>query len=326
MASDPTHSNTSTPEIQKPGPTPATPKISPTYSSSSQRQYPFSQRINSPSTSSKNLIFNSSKKGDLVIPNINESRDTIPNAQKGLVEKKYLLFLGYTAREEQLTKTVAHSEFISTPKDPFAENPAAIPFRKKGSLGISGAIFIPSLDLKTNLKPGYSFGIESEYPLFGRLSLKSALRFNAFSYQVDKQNFEPTKMGRYNRYEFFNVESLSVQSHYFDIPVGLTWNQPMNETLGLYLGTGVSWKVYLPQKFDYLIVDGNIESYYETYIDKRYFGYFGTWNVEAGIEKKISSKALLRIGLWGEKSLHPLGVEGRKVNIIGIRSTLTFKK
>ena len=174
--------------------------------------------------------------------------------------------------------------------------------------------------------PGYNNGFTSEWLIFKKIYLTTAIHHVQQNYEIklnaDNQGILQTYPGIE---ELTNVvTSINQHSHYLEFPIGLKWyfKDQQNGTK-FYANPSLAWHFYFPQKFKYEQASNNGIST-SNYTNDQYFGYLGTAQMQIGLEKPLFKRMHYQVGLWGEKSLIPMGVENRSLLNIGIRGAILF--
>ncbi len=119
-----------------------------------------------------------------------------------------------------------------------------------------------------------------------------------------------------------NVTSVEVQSHHLNLPLGLKWTvRTWKNNFQFYVNPSLVWQMYFPQKFTYEISgDSKIDRK-----NKQYFGNFGSGNLQLGLEKKLSESLVWQIGIWGERTIAPVGIENQNLTYVGLNTSILFQ-
>ncbi len=194
--------------------------------------------------------------------------------------------------------------------------------KPKFRLGLTGGTFTTFTDVDASKDPGYSAGISTQLQLIENFGLTADFRYNFQFYNVDLNGVNAGLENTFPHTAFINqnLESISVTNNYFDLPVGLSFNIPTKKNASFYVNPGVSWQLFLPQKFSYNTPNQNSIGL----IENRYFLYFGSAFLNAGIERGLNDNLRWQLGLWAEKSLIDLGLERRSTLHLGLRGAVYF--
>lgn len=203
----------------------------------------------------------------------------------------------------------------------------ALPSKANYRIGYTARLFNTFISEGRQLSLGSSVGVRQELKLFGAWSLSNAIRFNQQVYYVGSNTgtISPVALARYpgGQEQAAPVRTIKVKSNYFDIPVGLkvTFGHT-KKGFRYYVNPSAAWLVYLPQKFDFTL--SNNANILER--DQRFYGYFGSGNLEVGLEKRIRKNMYWQVGLWAERSFIPLGVEDQVISMFGLSTSFLFGK
>lgn len=205
----------------------------------------------------------------------------------------------------------------------------------ESNIGVSDRLFVNDgsvpdavVEIRSNLEKirmGYDLGILVEYPLTGRWSLQSGLKYANWGYRTDKMTFnfaEPNS-------EFPGSQKTRTQNVYLEIPIRLNYH------FALRRGQVFVWGAYSPS---YNVSNTiKIRSYYpdEAVTDKiddpeddkyRTINMIGEFGV--GWQVALSNKIAVRIGpnfRWqtlGQAQEAPLN---RKLTFYGLLMGIQFK-
>lgn len=206
-------------------------------------------------------------------------------------------------------------------------NQPDLPGKANYRIGYTARLFNTLTSVGRPLNFGFSTGVRQELKLFGAWSLTNAVRFNQQTYRVDNGNdfISPADLRKYpaGQEQSEQIRAIDIKSNYFDIPVGLKFTfGHTKKGFRYYVNPSATWLVYLPQNFSYTLSSGaKVEQK-----NKRYYGYFGTGNLEVGLEKRLRNNLFWQVGAWGERSFIPLGIEDQKITMFGLSTSLLFGK
>lgn len=181
-------------------------------------------------------------------------------------------------------------------------------------------------DQKDLLGPGYNSGITSEWKLFNSVYLTAAFHHNEQRYEVKLNASNQHILQSYPGIDELTnvVTSINQHVHYLDLPIGLKWYFKENKRgTKFFINPAVAWQFYFPQQFEYEQAT-NSGIITKSYTNQQFFGYFGTAQIQLGLEEPLFKKMNYQLGLWAEKSLIPLGVENRNLFNVGIRGAIFF--
>jgi len=174
---------------------------------------------------------------------------------------------------------------------------------------------------------GQAHGLRMERLISKNLAITGAVHFMGQDYKIsnDGKPIPVVDLLRYPGGSSFGekVNKLDVESPYIDFPLGFKWSlKRMENGAAIYLNPTMVWQLYLPQTFTYtLLGDSKIERK-----NKQYFGYFGSANIQIGLEKSIRNNLIWQVGVWGETSFIPMGVEEQKITMFGLNTAILFQK
>ena len=267
--------------------------------------------------SNQNTFDNTNKKADLseeLVAIWKEKFAPLPSKEMRNVESRYARFSKRYPTHMKVDLGNSVSRVIGViPK--YALKPA---FR----LGLTGGTFTTFTDVNASKDPGYSAGVSTQLQIIENFGLTADFRYNFQFYEVDLGGVNSGIENTFPHTAYINqtLESISVTNNYFDLPVGLNFNIPVKENASFYVNPGVSWQLFLPQKFSYNTPNQNSIGL----IENRYFLYFGSAFLNAGIEREFTDSLRWQFGLWAEKSLIDLGLERRSMVNLGLRGAIYF--
>ena len=188
--------------------------------------------------------------------------------------------------------------------------------------GFTASLIGTKTDVTSNLDPGYNAGLSLEMQLFRKFWLTSGIRYNRNNYMMEFKGQNPVKESRFPTPRSLNYkfDMVHVKNSFIDFPFGLSFNLPISRKNSIFINPGISWQFYLPQKYIYNTIDNGQFDYSEN----RYFMYFGSAFMNAGIERKISDNRSFQFSFWAEKGLSQYGFENRQIMNYGLKATLYF--
>ncbi len=191
--------------------------------------------------------------------------------------------------------------------------------------GLTIATFFTHVNEKFEAIPNGKAGINLEYQINPSLSIASSANYNYLQYHIknpsdaDLSNL-PLPLPNEN------IREVEVRNSYFDFHLGLVIKKELNPKFRLFVHPSLAWQFYLPQTFDYEFASTTplpnpprIEV-----SPKRFFGYFGSLNVDLGFEKDLGSMFSYRLAVYTEKTFIPLGLEKANYINVGLKSTFIF--
>ncbi len=189
--------------------------------------------------------------------------------------------------------------------------------------GFSGNSFTTFTDLDTDLRNGWSAGLDFEYQLLRKTALTASLKYTQQYYDVNIS--DPSDADKFPHGHIFDdsLNGVSVVNRYAELPIGLKWSclLPKGNT-SWYVNPGVAWQFYFPQHFDYQFTsDPNMDI-----SDHRFFLYFGSAFLNTGMEGDFSDRFHWQLGIWAEKGLVDYGLADRQVFNLGLRGAILFGK
>lgn len=192
----------------------------------------------------------------------------------------------------------------------------------KFKYGVTTSIIGTSTDVTSSLDPGFNLGVGMEMQLYKSLWLTSSIRYNKNNYMMEFLGQNPNEESSFPTPRSLNdtYDKVHVQNSFIDFPFGLNLNMPISRKNSLFINPGISWQFYLPQKYIYDTTNsGQID-----YSESRYFMYFGSVFLNAGIERKLSGNKSLQVSFWAEQGLSQYGIESRQIVNYGLKTTLYF--
>ena len=174
--------------------------------------------------------------------------------------------------------------------------------------------------------PGYNNGFTSELQIFNKIYLTAAIHHVKQNYEIKLNGENQAILQTYPGTEELTnvVTSINQHAHYLELPIGLKWYFKDNQNgTKFYINPTLAWHFYFPQKFKYEYASNSGISI-KPFTNDQYFGYFGTAQMQVGLERPLFKKMHYQVGLWGEKSLIPIGVENRSLLNVGIRGAILF--
>lgn len=200
------------------------------------------------------------------------------------------------------------------------------------SFGITALIGDTDVPNDADFNLVYSYGFKHSFHFNKNIALTNGIIYSDQTYKVQNSGSIPNNIPDEIIVNYFGsnnidieepITKIIVQSRYLDIPLGLKVNlfhTPKN--LSFYMAPSFVSKLYFPQKFE-----GESEAgYHYGFVDGSYWLYFGSGRMEIGLEKAIANKLSLEVGIWGERSFIPLGVENQDITMFGLSASLLFGK
>lgn len=200
-------------------------------------------------------------------------------------------------------------------------------FDLKYRYGITGRGFNTFVKNSNQINFGKSYGFIHELYLGRRWSLNHAVQYNEQEYTLESDrnglSEEILKNFPDNPSAYANVSSVKAQAKYLDTHLGFKYQIPNKKKTGsYYISPSAVWQLYLPQEFSYNLVQAQ-----DLLVQKRgYVGYFGSINLEFGMEKYLSEKMRFQLSIFAEKSLIELGHDKQNITLLGIKSSVLFGK
>ena len=173
----------------------------------------------------------------------------------------------------------------------------------------------------------HSYGLIHELSLNKNWSLTNSIEYNDQEYSVvSNMEFLPASiLDKFpdNPGAYANVRSVKSRAKYIDTQLGIKYRwMNKKENANYFINPSVVWQLYFPQEFTYDIIQAQ-----DLLVERRsYTAYFGSINLQLGIEKSLSDKLDFQLAIFAEKSLIELGHDNQNMNLVGVRSSILFGK
>ena len=174
---------------------------------------------------------------------------------------------------------------------------------------------------------GHASGLRQEFQISKNWALTNQVSFVHQHYQVSNNDklIPYSTLRKFPGAENLNdiIKNIEVESSYLDFSLGIKWIGWRGKNGSTYfVNPSVVWQVYLPQEYKYGLTAGNTIDRRE----ERYFGYFGSGNLQVGMERRWKERWVWQLGIWAERSFIPLGLEDQEITMAGLSTSILFGK
>jgi len=191
-----------------------------------------------------------------------------------------------------------------------------------------------TLPEKGSSQAGVGLGAIMEFIFSPTLRAETGLKYHYKPYRLD-DNLTPAQVADYPAVDdnLGTLNAISVSSHTFSIPLRLKYMHPVSRDHWLFASMGISGQYYFRQVFDYTYnynVDVGSQEHYSVDLEasKKDEGgkfYLGTLDMSLGMEKKLKNNNYLSLSAFYNYGLNNVGLEQKKLGLVGLRSSLRFK-
>lgn len=191
-----------------------------------------------------------------------------------------------------------------------------------------------TLPEKGSSQAGVGLGAVMEFIFSPTLRAETGLKYHYKPYRLD-DNLTPAQVADYPAVDdnLGTLNAISVRSHTFSIPLRLKYMHPVSRDQWLFASMGMSGQYYFRQVFDYTYnynVDVGSQEHYSVDLEasKKDEGgkfYLGTVDMSLGMEKKLKNNNYLSLSAFYNYGLNNVGLEQKKLGLVGLRSSLRFK-
>ena len=198
--------------------------------------------------------------------------------------------------------------------------------KKKNRLEIGLDVFKTDLFLtdgvKSNLGSGQSISYKRAINISKRLQAIGGLGYSTYTYNsnITRDNLLSIAEFPSLNEQLGSINRVRVNSQLINASIGFQYNLTKHRNLTPFIKSSAIWKLYLPQKFEYVLTNG----FNRGHIDNRYFAYFGAVDASIGIEKELNHNHSFQLEIFAEKSLVPLGVENVNLTHLGLKTSWLF--
>lgn len=183
-------------------------------------------------------------------------------------------------------------------------------------------------------RPGLAVGATAEFILSPSLRIETGAKYAYTGYVVKDPAVLDARLSKYPglNEDLGLLQKIQQQTVQMSFPIHLKYMHPVARDRYLFASLGVSPQLYLLQHFEYEYayqtngreddLTVNIEA--SKRVDEGIF-YPGTADMSLGVEKKLKNNAILQLSAFYNQGLGAAGIEGSRMNMVGLRSALKFR-
>jgi len=198
-------------------------------------------------------------------------------------------------------------------------------FRPAYRFGIDATAYMVFTDQQDNFSLSQRFGVTNELQIYNNVFLTAGIGYRFQDYDIDITTNNQHILPLYPLSPESGNPSFEIHQEVkiLDVPLGLKWYSDWKENGNRYfVHPSMTWQFYFPQKFEYTEEDNKPIS---LAFSNQYFGYLGTAQLQVGLERNLGKKWNMQWGLWGEKSLIPMGLGDRSLFNFGVRGAVYLR-
>ena len=188
-------------------------------------------------------------------------------------------------------------------------------------------------------EPQIGAGVLVEFVLSPSLRLESGLQYAKLDYSLKESGINDLGEDELSMFPALNTDigelnKIEVSSDVLGLPLNLKYFHPISKKKKIFASIGYTPMLYISQHYEYTFgadIDGDIvEEDFSTSLQSRKRVdrpemYAGTFNASLGMESRLKQNLFLQAALFYQKGIDDAGVEGRELELFGLRSSLWFK-